>query len=187
MPPRTLALSYVRRVLVGGISGAGKSTLARTLARRLGVPYVELDALHHGPNWTKRPSFEVDVEAFSAGPAWVTDGQYQRFLGDLLWRRADTFLWLDFRRAVVMKRVISRSAARAIDRRELWNGNTESIRDWLDPEHPIRWAWSQHARRRSEYAERLADPRYTHLTVVRLRTPREAARWLAGVERSAAS
>ncbi len=32
--------------------------------------------------------------------------------------------------------------ARALTRRELWNGNRESFRNWLDPEHPIRWAWA---------------------------------------------
>ncbi len=168
------------------MSGAGKSTLARTLARRLAVPYVELDALHHGPGWTRRPSFQTEVEDLSAGPAWVIDGLYQSLLGDLLWRRADTLVWLDFARAVVMRRVIGRSTARAVDRRELWNGNRESIRDWVDPGHPIRWAWAQHARRRAEYAEQLADRRYSHLTVVRLRTPREAARWLAAVDSSTA-
>jgi hypothetical protein len=28
----------------------------------------------------------------------------------------------------------------ATTRRELWNGNRETFRDWLDPDHPIRWA-----------------------------------------------
>lgn len=43
----------MRRVNVKGTSGSGKSTFGRELARRLAVPYVELDALHHGPNWTE--------------------------------------------------------------------------------------------------------------------------------------
>jgi adenylate kinase family enzyme len=32
---------------VVGTSGSGKSTLARELAATLGVPYLELDAVHH--------------------------------------------------------------------------------------------------------------------------------------------
>jgi adenylate kinase family enzyme len=39
-----------QRVAVRGGTGSGKSTFARELARRLDVPHVELDALHHGPN-----------------------------------------------------------------------------------------------------------------------------------------
>lgn len=172
----------MRRVLVVGISGAGKSTLARVLGRRLRIPYVELDALHHGPNWTKRPSFEAEVQAFSAQPAWVTDSVGYSSVRDLLWHRADTIVWLDLARPVVMGRVIARSVARATDRRELWNGNRESVRHWVDPEHPIRWAWSQHAPRRELIANRLADPCSAHLQVVHLRTPAEVAQWLAGIE-----
>ena len=48
----------MKRVNVKGISGSGKSTFALELARRLGLPFVELDALHHGPNWSE-PTDEV--------------------------------------------------------------------------------------------------------------------------------
>src|SRR5512142_1642906 len=68
----------VRRVSVAGISGSGKSTLARALAERLGVPYVELDALNHGPNWTEATPEELRARveaAFAAAPdGWVADG-----------------------------------------------------------------------------------------------------------------
>jgi AAA domain len=37
------------KIAVVGTSGSGKTTVARELARRLGVPHVELDALYHGP------------------------------------------------------------------------------------------------------------------------------------------
>jgi adenylate kinase family enzyme len=60
----------------------------------------------------------------------VTEDQYSRFLGDLLWARADTVIWLDLPRRTVMWRVLRRSAVRAITRRELWNGNRD-VRHWL--------------------------------------------------------
>ncbi|TME62901.1 MAG: AAA family ATPase, partial [Chloroflexi bacterium] len=44
-----------RRISVVGTTGSGKTTFARELARRLGVPHVELDALAWGPNWTLVP------------------------------------------------------------------------------------------------------------------------------------
>jgi adenylate kinase family enzyme len=168
---------YAQRVLVSGISGAGKTRLARRLSVRLGLPYHELDALHHGPGWVPRPEFAEDVRRFAARDEWVTEDQYHSILGDLLWERADTVIWLDLPRRTIMWRVIRRSVSRAITRRELWNGNRESVRDWLSPEHPIRWAWTHAARRSRETAER--EARFPGVTVVRLRTAREARRWLA--------
>ncbi len=47
------------RISVVGVSGAGKSTVARMAAARLGVPYIELDAIHHGPDWTEIPDAEL--------------------------------------------------------------------------------------------------------------------------------
>lgn len=37
--------------------------MARQVAARLEVPYRELDALFHGPGWTRRPEFVDDVTA----------------------------------------------------------------------------------------------------------------------------
>lgn len=167
-------------MLVGGISGAGKSTMAAVLSRRLDLPYVEIDSLHHGPGWVKRPEFEDDVAELAAGERWVVEDQYHRFLGDLLWRRADTLVWLDFSRRVVMGRVVRRSVSRAITRKELWHGNRENPREWLTPDHPIRYAWTHHAERRALYEGMTGDPAYGHLTVLRFRTSRAASRWIRG-------
>lgn len=167
----------MRRILVSGISGAGKTTLAAALSELLELPHHELDALHHGPGWVKRAEFESDVAGFAAGDRWVTEDQYVGLVGELLWSRADTLIWLDLPRPTVMRRVVRRSFGRALLRRELWNGNRESFRNWLDADHPIRWAWSRHAHRRARTADRIT--RFFHLRVVRLRTAAEADRWLA--------
>jgi adenylate kinase family enzyme len=166
-------------VVVGGVSGAGKSTVARELARRLGAPYVELDALYHQPGWVPATdeAFRVAAAAATAGDTWVADGNYSA-VRDLLWERATTFVWLDYARWVGTARAIRRTARRVVTRVELWNGNREQWSQVLTRDHPIRYSWRTHPRRRAVYEERAADPRWSHVTVVRLRSPRETAEWL---------
>ncbi|WP_157117220.1 AAA family ATPase [Nocardia vaccinii] len=91
-----------RRIVVAGTSGSGKTTLARRISRELGIPHIELDAIHHQPGWTPMPEREFRAavaERITAG-AWVTDGNYRNKLGDLLWRSADTVVWSICRRTL---------------------------------------------------------------------------------------
>ncbi len=75
-----------RTIVVKGTSGAGKSTFAAELASRLGLPYIELDALHWGPNWSAATpdEFRTRVEAVLAAmpDGWVVDGNYDSKLGE---------------------------------------------------------------------------------------------------------
>src|SRR4051794_37995613 len=105
----------MRRVVVVGTSGSGKTTLAATLARRLCVPHVELDALHWGPHWTAvdPADFRARVAAAVAGPAWVCDGNYSP-VRDLVWARADTLVWLDYPMGLVFRRVLFRTLRRCL-------------------------------------------------------------------------
>ena len=93
---------------------------------------------------------------------------------DQLWRRATHLVWLDYSRRVIMRRVIVRSLRRVVMRTELWAGNRERWRHFVRPSHPIRWAWSTWSQRRRETSERLAQPDYASITVLRLRHPRDA-------------
>lgn len=169
-------MAVVQRVLVVGQSGSGKTTLARLLAARLGVAHVELDALFHGAGWQPRPSFETDVDAATTGPRWVVDGNYGA-VRDLLWARADTVVWLDLPRWLTTSRALRRSVARAALRVPLWNDNRERWSTMLRATHPVRWSWQTHARHRAEYERRLADPRWSGLQVVRLRTRASVRAW----------
>jgi adenylate kinase family enzyme len=174
----------VERVVVVGTSGSGKSTVARHISAALAAPYLELDSLCHQAGWVELdlPEFRRRVEEFAAGDRWVIDGHYQSRLGDLVLDRADTLVWLDLPRPVVMRRVITRTVRRAIMREELWNGNREPLSNvyrW-DPEHSvIRWAWTTHHELHDRYAAAASDPRLARLTFVQLRSANEVDRWLA--------
>ena len=171
----------VQRVIVAGISGSGKTTFARELAVRAALPYHEMDALYHGPNWVPIDTFEDDVAAIVARERWVFDSHGYEQVRDLMWARADTVVWLDYSRPVVMARVLRRSFHRAATRRPMFNGNTETFRRWLDPEHPVQWAWTQYDARRQDMLRRFADPANAHLHRVVFTRPDQARAWLATI------
>jgi thymidylate kinase len=168
------------KIAVIGTSGSGKTTVARDLARRLGVPHVELDALFHGPGWAETPAdeFRRRVAAATEGNGWVVDGNYANKLGDLVLQRADTVVWLDVPLRVALSRVTRRTIRRIRTGEELWNGNRESWRGgFLGWESMFVWTIRSHLRRRRELPPRLA--RHPDIQVVRLRSPREVERYLS--------
>jgi adenylate kinase family enzyme len=171
------------RVSVIGCSGAGKTTFGRTLAARLGVEFVELDSIFHQADWTPLPDdeFRAAVRAAVEADGWVVDGNYAA-VRPIVLERATAVAWLDYSRPRVMQQVSRRSVGRTITRRELWNGNREDVLNWFKPDHPIRWAWAQHGRKRAEYEARLTEPQYRRLEVLRFATPRATRAWLRGVE-----
>lgn len=168
-----------RRVVVVGVTGSGKTTLAQAVARRLGLPHIELDALFWGPNWTPSPreAFRARAAESLAGPAWVTDGNYSS-LRDLIWPRAQALIWLDFSLPVVMWRLARRTAQRVARGTVLWNGNRERLAHQLNRESLFLWALKTHPRHRRDYPALLALPEHAHLQVARLRSPRAAEVWL---------
>jgi adenylate kinase family enzyme len=170
----------VRRVaIIASASGNGKTTLGRALAARLGVRFVELDALVHGPDWAETPDDELKaiLAPVLAEDGWVIDGNYTTKLGTLVLDAADTIVWLDLPTYVWLPRLARRTWRRVRRREELWNGNTERWRDAVWGRNSLfGYALTQQPRRRREYPRRFAGH-----DVTRLRSPRAVERWLADV------
>lgn len=168
------------RIVIIGMSGSGKTTLARQLAQQLIYTHVELDALHWEPGWVGAADdvFRARVQAAAQAEHWVADGNYRKAQA-LLWPRADTIVWLDYSLPVILWRLLRRTVARTIGRQVLWNGNRERFVDQFFSRNSLFvWVLQTYRRRRREYPERLFSPENSHLTVVQLRSPKAARRWL---------
>jgi adenylate kinase family enzyme len=178
----------MERIVVVGSSGSGKTTLARRLSEALELPHLELDSVFHRGGWGRLAGepFRREVAAFVSQPRWVVDGNYtSQGARELLWPRADTIVWLDLPRAVMLRRVITRTLRRVITREELWEGVREPWTNLYspDPEHNIIvWAWTRFDQVRHRFATCMADGAWDHTEVHRLRTPAEADAWLEAVE-----
>ena len=123
----------MRRVVVIGTTGSGKSTLAERLSEQTGLRVVELDALFWGRDWQGAPVelFRHRVERETRDDGWIVVGNYSQ-VRDLVWRPADTLVWLDLPLSLVMWRLLRRTIRRATTREELWGtGNRETLAQFL--------------------------------------------------------
>jgi adenylate kinase family enzyme len=179
--------AQIQRVSLVGMPGCGKTTVGRKLAASLDVRFVELDSIFHQPGWAElsRDDFRERVREALTAPGWVVDGNYSA-VRDLVWEQADTVVWLDLPRWLMMRRVVLRTIRRAVTRELLWNGNREPLTNFyrLDPgKNIIRWAWVKHAAYVERYEAAMHDSAYDHLRFVRLRTAHQVDGFLASTSR----
>jgi hypothetical protein len=174
--PVTRETVPVQRVLVVGMSGAGKTTAARRVADLIDAPFHEMDALAIGPDWSTPTDLVPSVEWIVAEPSWVFDSWGYEAVRDVMWARADTIVWLDYPRRVVLPRLIRRSLRRSIRRTEIFGGNTETWRGWLHRDHPVWFAISTFGARRRYLLERTDAA--SDLSTLRFSRPADLDRWL---------
>lgn len=164
------------RFIVIGTSGAGKSTFAQALAKAADIPYIELDRLYWGPNWTAVPhaQFESAVRASTTGERWVADGNYSA-VRDVLWSRATHIVWLNFGRTTVFPRVLWRTISRGLLRTRLSHGNRESLRmSFFSKDSILLWSYSTFAENRIKFANLREAPDYAHLEWTEITRPSQA-------------
>lgn len=182
MHPET-ATDVIRRVAVVGTSCSGKTTFARQLSELLACPRLELDAFHWGPDWTETPREQMrrDIGIQTDQPSWVCCGNYS-FLRDIVWKKADTIIWLNYSFPIVASRALRRTIGRSLRQEELWNGNCESFRrSFLSHESILLWVVTSYRRNRRTIREALLAPEFAHLQVHEFTRPANAQRYLDAV------
>jgi adenylate kinase family enzyme len=169
------------RIAITGPSGSGKTTLAIALARTLGIRHVEIDALHHGPNWKScgAEALRERVLAATEKDGWVTDSLYHHMLGSLVSDRAETIVWLDLPVPLVMWRLVRRTHVRKRDRVVLWNDNVEP--GWGDSLRYLIWP----ALRRAFENRREFPKRFAQRDVHRLRSDAEVLAFFQSIQATA--
>jgi hypothetical protein len=163
------------RTVVIGCAGSGESTLAALLASRLGVPHIPRDWL----GLEGSDEYHAAVAAAISAERWVFDGA-PYYVEELVYRRATLIVGFELPRRCVMRRVISRSVCASIGLVPTPPHRDRRWRAWLDPEHPVRWAWSTWPERRHELHELVDSGTAGEATVVSLSTPAGVTAWLAG-------
>lgn len=137
------------RILIYGVTGSGKSTTAERVAARTGLPLILADELTWNPGWVPVPD-ERQRDLFSevvAADRWVLDTAYGAWL-DLVLPRAQLIVALDYPRWLSLQRLVRRTLIRAIDKKPICNGNTQSWRGLYAKDSIVRWHFESFARKR---------------------------------------
>ncbi len=177
-------LKFGNRVNFVGATGSGKTSTAKRLAKILGLPFVEIDALFWEANWTRAPEdvFRGRVHEAARGDRWVIDGNYSR-VQPFIWRRVDTVIWLDYSLRAIFWQLLCRTLRRVRSQEELWAGNKERWRNaFASRDSLFLWLLTSYWRRRRRYARAAASPENSHIYFVRLSAPSETRKWLDDLE-----
>ena len=172
----------MKRVNVIGTSGSGKSHFSQKLAEKMGVPYIQLDAIYWQPNWSEpsNEAFFADLKSAISADVWVLDGNHSK-TNHIKWQRTDTIIWLDFSFFRTFRQILSRSIKRAWTKGEIWKGtgNKESFRkSFLSSDSVILWMLTNYTKTKHKYGKLFNQNDLEETKLIRIRSPREAALFL---------
>jgi hypothetical protein len=177
-----LAAFPYKRIVVIGVTGCGKSFLAEKLARKLGVEFIELDALFWKPGWVESDlaEFRSKVELATRAPAWALAGNYNN-ARDLVWPRAEAVVWLDYPFPLIFVRQWKRTVTRWWTQEPLWGTNYErlfpQLRFW-SKKSLFYWQVRSYRRHKWFYPQLIASPENSHLKFYHFMNPHETDVWL---------
>ena len=173
------------RVNIIGTSGSGKTTFGRQLAEILGIPFIEIDAIFWGPNWSPLEDAVLCSRLAEAldGDHWVLDGNYSRTT-PVKWERVEVVIWIDFSFPRTLWQAVARAAQRLISKEELWpgTGNRETLQVLFSKESIVLWTITSYRRKRKNIINMMAAQEFQHIQFHQLRSPAETAAYLNALQ-----
>jgi adenylate kinase family enzyme len=171
----------MERIMIVGPPGSGKSTLARALGKCTGLPVLHIDKIHWQPGWIERSKAEKTRLCLEAEQQshWIFEGGHSStWLSRVA--RADMLIVLDRPVRVQISRVIHRAiVGLGRTRPDMAEGCPEKLSSLPEFVHYI-WTTRKSA---CDKMDRLAAAAPKRCTVVRLRSDREVATFLANFQR----
>lgn len=168
----------MKKINVIGTTGSGKSTFANRLADKLGYTCIHMDQLFWKPDWVESSDEEFipKVETVVSGETWVLDGNYSR-TNHIKWTHSDTIIWLDYSYHRTLFQLLKRTVTRAVTKEELWpgTGNRESFkRAFMSKDSIFIWFFQCYKRNKVKYEALDRSFRQSHISFIRLKSPKEA-------------
>lgn len=168
--------SKPKRIVIIGTSCSGKTTFAEKLSSVINIQHIQLDELHWLPRWQERDDAEFRQLTRQAvqGDNWVLDGNYS-ITRDIVWPRATIIIWLNYPLLLVFYQAIKRSIIRAVTKKTVCAGNTESLRQtFFSKDSMILYVLQTHQKRQKQYPQILANEANKNTQIIVCKSRREA-------------
>ena len=171
----------MQRINVIGTSGSGKTTVSLKIAKKLNLPYIELEGLCWQKNWKELSDekFFYKVKKAVSADHWVLDGTYKR-TRHIKWKRVQMVIYLDLPFHIVLFRVLRRTLVRSLTGETLWAGNRETLwRAFFTRDSIILWSLKTFYKNRLDYRMASKSHKYSHIKFVRLSSNKEVNDFIA--------
>ena len=145
--------AHQKKISIIGTSCSGKTYLGKLLSEQMGYPFLDIDDVYWLPGWTKAKPETVrkKIQQHVAQDAWVIVGNAHSDSQKLIWPHVDTLIWLDIPLYILLWRGIKRSLQNILLKRELCNGNFETVHKFFSKTSIVFWILQSFKKRKQAY------------------------------------